>query len=354
MENSTLPFMRPLRLGELLDQAIRIYRRNFVSFIGILALAYIPYALLTLFSSWLSLSSGLSAIQATSARNPFALFSSPGYWLSIVLSLVSGAVYLILLNGIATSALVNNILRNQLGQKTGILDSYRQIGPFWWKITITLILYTLLMLAAFVWLIVPCVGWISGLGLIFFLGTIVGQILPAIVIIEKMNGIEAITRAWDMARRRFWWLVGFAIIFALFNILVVLGPTYLVRYLLSSLVFKSASLDATVMSTMIASIVSAVLHLLILPIQITAWTLVYFDLRIRSEGFDLAVSALDPASENLVEDIANIPPAPGISKWLNGDDIGRFVIISLVGLGAYALIVGIVFIITYASISALR
>ncbi len=266
MDNSTLPFMRPLRLGELLDQAIRIYRRNFISFIGILALGYIPYALLTLFSSWLSLSSSLTVLQATTARNPFALFSSPGYWLSIVLGLVSGAVYLVLLNGISTSALVNNILRDQFGQKTGILDSYRQIGPYWWKIIITLILYALLLLAAFVWLIVPCVGWISGFGLLFFLGAIVGQIIPAIVIIEKLNGIEAITRAWDIARRRFWWLVGFAIIFALFNILVVAGPTYLMRYLLSLLVFKSQSIDATLMTTMISSLAGSVIHLLILPI----------------------------------------------------------------------------------------
>ncbi len=37
METQSLPSLRPLRLGELLDQAIRLYRRNFLTFIGIIA-----------------------------------------------------------------------------------------------------------------------------------------------------------------------------------------------------------------------------------------------------------------------------------------------------------------------------
>ena len=46
METSAVPVLRPLRLGELLDQAVRIYRRNFLTFIGIIALVYIPYSVL--------------------------------------------------------------------------------------------------------------------------------------------------------------------------------------------------------------------------------------------------------------------------------------------------------------------
>jgi hypothetical protein len=38
--------LRPLRLVELIDQAIHLYRRNFCKFIGIIAVVQIPYAAL--------------------------------------------------------------------------------------------------------------------------------------------------------------------------------------------------------------------------------------------------------------------------------------------------------------------
>ena len=46
METSALPALRPLGPGELLDQAIRLYRRNFLTFIGIIAVVYVPVMVL--------------------------------------------------------------------------------------------------------------------------------------------------------------------------------------------------------------------------------------------------------------------------------------------------------------------
>ena len=36
--------LRPLGMGELFDRAIRLYRRNFFKFVGVLALMQIPLA----------------------------------------------------------------------------------------------------------------------------------------------------------------------------------------------------------------------------------------------------------------------------------------------------------------------
>ena len=47
METQDLPTtLRPLRLGELLDRAIRLYRANFLTFIGIIAVVYVPLMVL--------------------------------------------------------------------------------------------------------------------------------------------------------------------------------------------------------------------------------------------------------------------------------------------------------------------
>ena len=48
MTIAPMPRLRPLGLGQLLDQAIRLYRQNFFKFIGIVAIVQIPLGLIQL------------------------------------------------------------------------------------------------------------------------------------------------------------------------------------------------------------------------------------------------------------------------------------------------------------------
>ena len=54
LAESAPPRLRSIGLGELLDQAVRLYRRNFTRFIGMLALVQVPLALLQLGVSFLT------------------------------------------------------------------------------------------------------------------------------------------------------------------------------------------------------------------------------------------------------------------------------------------------------------
>ena len=67
MENPAPLTLRPLRLGELLDQAIRLYRRNFITFVGIVAMVYVPLMILQIASTAL-MTSSLDTL--TSSREP--------------------------------------------------------------------------------------------------------------------------------------------------------------------------------------------------------------------------------------------------------------------------------------------
>jgi len=176
---------------------------------------------------------------------------------------------------------------------------------------------------------------------LIFMASVVGEILPAIVVIENINGTNAISRAWDLARRRFWWLLGFAVIFYLFNTLVITGPTALMSYLATTFLRQTdLAQNAQLLATVGSSLAGSFLHLLILPIQLTAWTLVYFDLRVRTEGFDLALATLDLSDESKT-DISVLPGAtPG--RWLTREDISRFVAMTFAFGGLYTLFVAIV------------
>lgn len=334
MEAPALPVLRPLRLGELLDQAVRMYRRNFLTFVGIIALVYIPFALLQILFSFLSLASAQQA-----RTNPQGLFLNPLYWLSLAGSMAAGLIYLVFVNGVGTAALTQAISSSYLGRKTSILEAYQQLGTSWVTLLMALVLFVLIVLAAFIWFLVPCVGTFTGLGLLVFLAYVVLPLIAPIVVIEKADWITSLARAWELARRRFWWLLGFAIIFYLFNLLVVVGPTVLISYLIGIVTGQGAAQgNLSTVPTMISSVAGTFLQLLILPIQMTAWTLVYFDLRVRTEGFDLALLTAN-TSEGSQADISRLPTAAPTQQWLTADDVGKFVIITIVGAGFYGLFV---------------
>ena len=43
--------IRPMALGEILDKAIRLYRQNFLTFMGIFAIPYIPMVIIQMIFS---------------------------------------------------------------------------------------------------------------------------------------------------------------------------------------------------------------------------------------------------------------------------------------------------------------
>ena len=70
MTDSVLPMIRPMTLAELLDRSIRLYRQNFLKFIGIFAIPYIPLMLAQGGLSFFTSTSMLSGIK-TDPSNPF-------------------------------------------------------------------------------------------------------------------------------------------------------------------------------------------------------------------------------------------------------------------------------------------
>jgi hypothetical protein len=181
-----------------------------------------------------------------------------------------------------------------LGKKTGILDAYRGIGSTWLTLIAALLLVGIIIIVLVIWFLVPCIGWLTGLGMIVFMTAAVNPLVPPAVVLEKQAVIDAIRRAWSLARRRFWPLLGYVFILYLFSWIVVNGPAAIVNVLLVQ-AFQSFG-DSTmqlVITTIIQGLVQLVLALLYYPLQLTAFTLIYFDLRVRTEGFDIAVLTME-------------------------------------------------------------
>ena len=250
--------LRPLRLGELLDRAIRLYRGNFLTFIGIIALVYVPLMVLQSAASALMSSSMLRGYST-----PQEIFANSGYWIGLLATLVLGLVRFILVQGIATGALTRAVADSYLGKKTGILDAYRGIGKSWPTLLGALLFIILIVFVLIIWWLVPCIGWFTGLGMLVFVGGVINPLVPPVVVLEKQSAIAAVQRAWSLARRRFWPVLGYIFILGLFSLIVVNGPAAIVNLLLAG-VFQSFGDPTTqlVITSIIQGLISLVFVLL--------------------------------------------------------------------------------------------
>ncbi|NWG05715.1 MAG: hypothetical protein HXY35_03395 [Chloroflexi bacterium] len=336
MESQPLPALRPLRLGELLDQAIRMYRRNFVTFIGIIAVVYVPLMVLQTASTTV-MTSAMSSAALSSTLDE--LFANYAYWGGMLSTLIIAFLQFIFVQGIATGALTRAVADNYLGKPTSILDAYRGIGKSWLTLVGALLLVGILVIVISLWWIVPCVGWFTGLGMLAYLGMAVSPMVAPVVVLEGQGMINSVQRAWFLVRRRFWPVLGTIFVLYLFNLLIVNGPLAIVNAILGAVAPSFGDPAAQlVVTAIIQAVVSIVFILIYYPLQMTAFTLIYFDLRVRTEGFDLALLMTGDASQALA---APIPQSK--ETLITGADLGNFAILTLAAFGLYIFLFSFIF-----------
>jgi hypothetical protein len=346
-----------MTLGEILDQAIRLYRRNFIRFVGIIAIPYIPLTLIQTGMTYLSTNSltSIQNIQRTQTTSPFGIL--PGtYWIGLLGMIVVGFLEFILVRGVAGAALTRAVADSYTGQSGDILGSYGKIGSSWARLLGALLLFALIGFVVLIGgIFIPCVGWLIGPGLFIFLSLVVGPLLAPIVVLERQDITASLRRAWDLARSRFWWLLGFAICLSLLAQLIITIPTYLVAALLQS-VFANQSnlLEMMVWRTVIQTLVQMLGGLLYLPLQLCAMTVVYFDLRVRAEGLDLAMqAAANAGTETNIIALTETSPKPS-AEVITGAEVGQFMLVSIATVALYIILMGVIFAASLALVSAIQ
>jgi hypothetical protein len=276
------PELRPLRLSELLDRAIRLYRRSFFKFVGIIAVVLIPTTVPNVLFSLLSMSGILTQMQSPErirTMNPFALFG-PGYFIGMAGNCALTIVTMILLPGVAMAALAHAITSSYFGQPAGLVDSYRKISRYLPRLIGAMTAALLIAAALFIWgFLVPCIGWFTGLGMWLFFMMALPYLIAPVIVLERQPALRAIRRAWDLTRRRFWWVVGFLSVMYLFSLLITAGPTFLLQMLFQVIVgnplLSDSPATAYAIQTVAPALVSLAGSLIYTPLHMTCMTLVY-------------------------------------------------------------------------------
>jgi hypothetical protein len=337
MTATTFPKLQPLGFGELLDRAIRIYRKNFVPFSAIVAIIQTPLVVLQLVGALITVLSAPTVNNFTPGQpptDPFTLLG-PGYFVGQGLTLIvgivsffaSGILYALVIRGTSDSY-INN-------ESVSIGSTFRKASPAFGRILLTMLFTILVGLALLIWFIIPCFGWISAPGLLVFGSWVIYPLILICCTLEGQGPTGSYRRAWDLSRRRFWWTLGFAFVVIIFGVAVTFGPSLLagvgLGFLLRTDFFSNNPAMSAALNTIIQSLVQLVITILIYPIQIIGFTLMYFDLRVRTEGFDMA---LDTANTDVaaagMTDVVTQAPAPERGRPITGKEIGYFCLLSII------------------------
>jgi hypothetical protein len=331
-------------MGQLLDRAFRLYRNHFVLFVGIVALCQIPLGILNVISSI-----------ALADLDPNFLNRSTTEALTTGLSFITlglGSVFIMMLTMMIGTAVIAHVIADHYSGKTlGILEAYRKLGRAHWSVVGTSLLYAILLTVLFLIALIPCIGWIAaipGYGFtIFSIVAIIPLTAPVIALEQKRAG-AAFSRAWALVRRRFWWVFWYGLLVWIMSWCVLVGPSLLTQTLFLG-VLDYVGLTA---ATIIQQLINFLVRILIVPIPLACYVLLYFDLRIRTEGFDIALlTAVDPQTPTDVAQIAADTPTVEAPSGPTGKELGYFALIP-VGFVALAFGIGGIFVLIGLALGA--
>ena len=261
--------LRPMGIGDILDVTFRLYRERFFTFLLIALVVYVPYALLASFPTFQMRQSAIVAQEETDdddADVPFQRSAEDMQTNMVVTLLVWSIgliVFAIVLLPLCGAAMTLNISASYLGEELTTVQSYARAAPRLLPLLATKILVGLMLVAGFLMLFVPYIIF-----LLWF------AVVEPVVILEGMMGPAAMGRSRELMRGN----MGKGILLGI----VLLALTVAMSAIIGALThFVPWPHEA------IAVFAQNVLQAVILPIQTAPWILLYYDLRIRKEAFDL-------------------------------------------------------------------
>jgi hypothetical protein len=260
--------LRPLKVTDVLDESFRLYRNNFPVFAGVSLAASLPIMLVTLLAG----TGSVYGAMFTAFTNPGALGangppSTNPWWtaveLPVTLALAPfqyGAVVLVAISAV-------------LGTPVTVLSVIRSVLGRYWALVLLYLVYLLLGVAL---ICLPLGIW---------LGVRLAPAVP-VLLTERVGVGAALDRSWRLMTGNFWR------VFAC--LALVLLMVYVLQWALLPLFLGVAGLAPGLPADVRGDLAIVSITLagqLMLPFYAIALVLVYFDLRVRKEAFDLELLA---------------------------------------------------------------
>lgn len=282
--------LRPLRLGEILDAAIKLTIAHFATFLAVVVVATGPiyFVLITLVAVTLP-----EALRVDTTADEIPTPSGDELSVLIGVGVVGGIAFLIA-SVIATGAcfqVVDDAWRGREPEwKRALATMLRRLGSLLWLSLLIgvgiALAFTVPLAAGFA--LGPAgggIGLLLAMGLVAWLGVRWAFSIPALIG-EGLRGTAAMRRSWSLVGGRWWRTAGVLIVgIVLASVVSQLGS--LVVGLPPSLLFADNPAVLAV-SQFAGYLVGAVIST---PAIAAVVVVTYFDLRVRKEGYDLELRA---------------------------------------------------------------
>jgi hypothetical protein len=230
--------LRPRSATEIVDAMFQLLRAHYPQLATIVAVTFIPQILLGLLL-------------------PEAFIGAAG-------------LVAVLTGPLATGAVVLAVSDAYLGRSVDSGAALRRAANRLGSLVLVGIVQGVLVGVGLLLLIVP--------GFIFLAWT---AVMPAVVVLEDASASDAFTRSRSLARDR----MGHVL-----RTILVGGLIYLVGFVLAGM--AGALLPSGVAeSPKVSNLLMQIVQILLYPVLAVAVTLLYYDLRIRKEGFDIEIMA---------------------------------------------------------------
>jgi hypothetical protein len=265
--------MRPRRVGEILDAGINLYLRNARTLMGLAATVVIPMQVLSAVVLLSTVPSG------SDVPTGFAAFNASTQTTSDAAAVLGANAVLIVVS------LIVSILTTAACVK-GVSDAYLDHKP---------------QFAASLLFAVRRFPALLGMNILLFLGLVAGLIalvIPGIwlygvwsvaapaLLIEGLGPARSLGRSRRLVKGR-WWPTAGVLIVASIMVAVVSGAFEALLVAVASLGSQPSLLAAVLVVTASGAVATIVTQ----PFHAAVTTILYYDLRVRREGYDLHVLA---------------------------------------------------------------
>ena len=290
------PPLQPMRVGEILDTTFSLYRKHFLLFLGIIAVYFLGSLLTYSLESFFQ-DTDLNLVPNL-ANMPFMLVSMGGV-------IVAAAAIFLERHTTSTDALKQTLRRFWY-----LLGGYL----LWVTILVIPFIVTFLFSLSF---IMRGTSWVSVLFIPFAFAPFViyfavrwGFVFE-VLLLEKTNIRNAFKRSSELVRGTWWRVFGMLILILLLSVAILyifeisLGTIFILTKMAGGTDFKEL-IQWSVMEEELGSsnllfyaimtCADLVLKTFIFPIWVIGITLLYLDLRIRKEGFDLEMQVNSTAA----------------------------------------------------------
>jgi hypothetical protein len=254
--------LRPMGIGDILDATFRLYKTSFLPFLVIALVAYLPYALYTLGIGLAYGPPGAEVDPLTQTTQMEYPGGGEDVGTYLLLDGVGSVLFMIIVFPLAQAALVYNISGVILGERISAGTAFGRAAGRFLPLFGTQLLAGIVVGLGFLLLIVP--------GIIFGLWF---MLVAPIVVLERMGGTRGLSRSRELMKGNLGKGFMLSIILTLLGAIVGYGVGLVLAILPLPAVFFQVGL--------------LLMQAVILPIQTAPIILLYYELRVRKEAFDL-------------------------------------------------------------------